>query len=182
MPTFSNHDGTIKTSFNVSDLELENAAGSLAVGGVGTLANASVATPTAGEHATTKAYVDALIGPTGASVDVVADDGSSADPAGTYTSTKQLVSGGTVMQVTVRVNTAYDNDVDFNAGIASDTSAFFAIGDIDLTVAGTYIIDTVYTSAAPGAESFQYTVSYPGGAPLNGSFDIFYNYVETPEA
>lgn len=182
MPTFSNHDGTIKTSFNVSDLALENSSGALAVGGAGSLANASVATPTAAEHATTKAYVDGLIGPTGASVDVVVDDSSFADPAGTYTSTKQLVSGGTVMQVTVRVNTAYNADVDFNAGIASDTSAFFAIGDIDLSVAGTYIIDTVYTSSAPGAESFQFTVAYPGGAPTAGSFDIFYNYVETPEA
>lgn len=182
MPTFSNHDGTIRTSFNVSDLELENASGALVVGGTGTLANASVATPTTADHATTKAYVDALIGPTGASVDVVSDAHAFGDGAGTFTSTKQLITGGTVMQVSIRVNVAYNADVDLSAGIASDTTAFLSIGDIDLSVAGTYIIDTVFTSSAPGAESFEFTVAFPGGAPTAGDFEIFYNYVETPEA
>lgn len=177
---FSNHDGTIKSVFQVSGLHLENDGSALKVTSDGaTLATASVATPTLNEHAATKAYVDAQNASQAASQQVAYDTHAAIDGDGQFKTAVKLPVGASVLRVTLDVTTAYDQPSTIKLGIAGDAEAFLASGEIDLTIAGTYMIDVAYTNAGPSEAEFQ--IDFTGGVGLSvGQLRVFYSYVTTP--
>jgi len=143
------------------------------------LVTAAVATPTAGEHAATKAYVDAQNANQASSTQVAYDTHVVADGDGVFATTATMPVGASVLRVTLDVTTAYDQPSTIKLGIAGDAEAFLAAGEIDLTVAGTYIIDVAYTNGGPAAAAFQ--IDFTGGVGLSaGALRVFYSYVDTP--